>query len=107
MVHVSNHLSSGIGRLINWIHIPVPRGRHDDQYFAPMKQLRLRPQTLIYLGLIHNTDGLEGARRRIAAAERAVKDFGVATECGFGRRPVGTLPDLLRLHREVALLVPE
>jgi len=28
--------------------------------------------------------------------------FGVATECGLGRRPPETIPDLLRIHSEVA-----
>jgi hypothetical protein len=29
-------------------------------------------------------------------------DFGVATECGLGRRKASTIPDLLHIHREVA-----
>jgi hypothetical protein len=29
------------------------------------------------------------------------KDFGIATECGFGRRPPETVPELLALHRAV------
>ena len=37
-----------------------------------------------YLGLVHRTDGLDGARRRLAAAKKVVTDFGIATECGFG-----------------------
>jgi hypothetical protein len=32
-----------------------------------------------------------------------VTDFGIATECGFGRRPPETVPGLIDLHREVAL----
>jgi hypothetical protein len=31
-----------------------------------------------------------------------VTDFGIATECGFGRRPPDTVSDLIELHREVA-----
>jgi hypothetical protein len=48
------------------------------------------------------TDGLDGARRRLAAAREVVTDFGVATECGFGRRPPETVLALLDLHRDVA-----
>jgi hypothetical protein len=33
-----------------------------------------------------------------------VPDFGIATECGFGRRDPATIPALLRLHAEVAAL---
>ncbi len=51
-------------------------------------------------GLVHYTDGVEGTRKRIEAAQRVVTDFGVATECGFGCRPVETIPDLLRIHSE-------
>jgi hypothetical protein len=86
------------------MHMPVPRDRSDDAYFAPLKGLRLEPDTELYLGLIHLTDGVEGAKRRIAAAKRVVTDFGVSTECGFGRRPPETIPRLLELHRDVAAL---
>ena len=37
------------------------------------------------MGLINIADGVEGARRRIAAAETAVTGFGVAFFCGLGR----------------------
>ena len=32
------------------------------------------------------------------AARRFVAGFGVATECGWGRRPPATIPELLRIH---------
>ena len=41
-------------------------------------------------------------RRRLAAAEKRVKDFSIATECGFGRRLPETIPELLAIHAEVA-----
>jgi hypothetical protein len=31
-----------------------------------------------------------------------LSNFGVATECGFGRRRPETLSELLRIHRQVA-----
>jgi hypothetical protein len=101
-VEVANAVSSAIGRSIEWIHLPVPRDRSDDAYFAPLRNLKLRPETELYLGLVHFTDGVTGTRQRIAAAQRAVSEFGVATECGLGRRPPETIPDLLRIHAEVA-----
>lgn len=103
-VEMANRLSSAIRRPITWVHLPVPRGRDDDAYFAPLRGLKLKPGTELYLGLVHFTDGLEGAKRRLAAAQRAVTDFGVATECGLGRRSPGTIPGLLALHREIAEL---
>lgn len=102
MVDLYHRLAIAIHRPITWLHMPVPRDRDDDPYFSPLRDLRLKSGTELYLGLIHLTDGVEGARRRAAAAERVVPDFGIATECGFGRRPPATIPELLRLHRAVA-----
>jgi hypothetical protein len=102
LVDVANGISAGLGRSLNWISMPVPRDRSDDAYFAPLKHLQLHSETELYLGLVHFTDGVEGTRRRIEAAQRVVADFGVATECGFGRRPSETIPELLRIHSEVA-----
>jgi hypothetical protein len=82
--------------------MPVPRNRDDAAYFAPLKQLQLRPETELCLGLVHYTDGIEGTKRRLATARRYITDFSIATECGFGRRDPGTIPELLRIHAEVA-----
>jgi hypothetical protein len=102
MVDYANRLAARLRRPITQIHLPVPRGRTDDAYFAPLRKLKLDPQTRLCLGLVHYTDGVPGTRRRIAAAEKFVRNFGVATECGFGRRDPGTIPELLRIHAEAA-----
>lgn len=104
MVSVANALSAKIDRRLDWIHMPVPRDRTDAEYFAPLAGLALKPGETLYLGLVHYSDGLEGAKRRLLAAREVVADFGVATECGLGRRPAETLHDLFKLHREVAAL---
>src|SRR5256886_11683593 len=83
-------------------HLPVPRDRTDEAYYAPLATLRLRPETELYLGLVHATDGIEGSARRLEVARRFVGDFGVATECGWGRRAPATVPALLRIHRELS-----
>src|SRR5262245_20321600 len=102
MVAMANRLSQGMARSIELIHMPVPRDRTDDSYFAPLKGLDLKQGTRLRLGLVHHSHGVEGTRRRLAAAERVVKDFSIATECGFGRRPPETIAELLRIHAEVA-----
>ena len=102
MVSIANAVSAGAGRTIDWIHMPVPRDRSDDAYFAPLSDLALRDGCTLYLGLVHFTDGAEGTRARIAAASQRIGAFGIATECGLGRRPPETIPDLLRLHIETA-----
>ena len=90
-----------IERTIDFCHIPVPRDRHDDAYFAPLADWPERAGRL-FLGLVHHTGGVEGTRRRLATAKRYIDNFGIATECGFGRRPRDTLPELMRIHREIA-----
>lgn len=99
LVAVMNKVSAAVRRPVDWYHVPVPRGRDDDAYFVPLKTLRIQPQTEVFMGLVHLTDGLEGTRRRIAAARRYLPSFGIATECGFGRRPPETVAALLDLHR--------
>jgi hypothetical protein len=102
MVAMANRLAAGIKRPIQLIHMPVPRDRSDDAYFAPLKNLKLKPATQLSLGLVHHTGGVAGTRQRLAAAERHVSDFSIATECGFGRRRPETIPELLRIHAEAA-----
>jgi hypothetical protein len=102
MAAVANRLSADIKRPINLIHMPVPRERADDPYFAPLARLRLRPETELCLGLVHYTDGVAGTRQRLAVAERHAAHFSIATECGFGRRDPATIPELLRIHAQVA-----
>ncbi|WP_089205273.1 hypothetical protein [Streptosporangium subroseum] len=102
LVTVANALAGRLTHPLAWIHLPVPIGRTDPAYFAPLRDLRLPARTELYLGLVHATDGEDGARRRIDAALTAVDAFGVATECGFGRRLPESVPGLLALHAAVA-----
>jgi hypothetical protein len=102
MVDFANQLTTQLKHPLKWVHMPVPRERDDDAYFAPLTGLKLDPTTEFYLGLIHDTDGTAGSRRRLAAAEKFVTGFGIATECGMGRRPPETISGLLDLHRELA-----
>ncbi len=104
MVMIANKLTAATRREAQWLHLPVPRDRSDQAYFSPLAGLDLNPATELYLGLIHLTDGVTGAEHRIAAADTVVSRYGVATECGFGRRPPDTILALLDLHRAVATL---
>lgn len=102
MVDLANLLCKDIKRSVELIHMPVPRDRSDDGYFEPLARLRLKPETELSIGLVHFTDGISGTRKRLATAERHARRFSIATECGFGRRDPRTIPDLLRIHAEVA-----
>jgi hypothetical protein len=101
MVDFANELGTKVSRQINLIHMPVPRERADDAYFSPLSDLGSFSSELA-LGLVHYSDGIDGTRRRMDAASRRVLQYAVATECGFGRRPPHTIPDLLRIHRLAA-----
>jgi methionine synthase II (cobalamin-independent) len=104
MVDMATRLNALVKRPINLIHMPVPRDRSDDAYFAPLKNLKLRPETTFALGLVHHTDGLDGTAQRMATARKYATNFAIGTECGFGRRKPETIPELLRIHAEAAKL---
>lgn len=102
LVAIANGIAGGLNRPLNWVHLPVPRNRTDKAYYAPLANLSLHESTELYLGLVHHTDGEEGTRKRIESASHFVSNFGVATECGFGRRPRDTLSELMKIHRDVS-----
>jgi hypothetical protein len=103
LVRVANAIVEGVRRPVDWIHMPVPIERDDDAYFAPLDGLRLPATTRLFLGLVHWQDGVDGTQRRIDAAARHVRGFGVATECGMGRRPREVVPSLLEIQRAVSV----
>jgi hypothetical protein len=103
-VGLANVTAERLDRSLSYLHVTVPRDRDDEAYFAPLADLSAKTGKP-FLGLIHYTDGVEGAARRIKAASRFCKDFGVATECGFGRRPSHqNVRDLLQLHADISAL---
>ena len=102
-VGLANAVATRLTRRIDYVHMPVPRERADDDYFAPLAGLDRDHVAHLYLGLVHYTDGVAGACRRIGTAMRHRADFGIATECGFGRRPHHQdVRRLIRLHAEIA-----
>jgi hypothetical protein len=103
MVEIANAMTQRAERPIHYIHMPVPIGRVDDDYFRPLAKLELSPHTELYLGLIHAADGEEGALKRGQAASRYVKNYGIATECGISRaRKADLVTHLLQLHASCA-----
>ena len=98
-VDIANSCVAALGRSVQFVHMPVQVSRgFDEAYYAPLKRLAIGDARL-YLGLIDMVDGVEGARRRIEIARKYRPDFGVATQCGWGRRPPSNkLDSLLDLH---------
>jgi hypothetical protein len=103
MVEMTNAVVAGVKRPIQFFHLPVPKGRTDDAYFAPLEKLRLPPGTELYLGLIHHNDAA-GDAARLAAARRHTRVDGIGTECGMARGDPARLPALLAAHAHAAEL---
>ena len=95
---------SGAKRRFDYVHMPVPKNRDDDAFFAPLRHLEIG-DTKLYLGLVHG-EALEANLARVATAKRHVSGFGVAAECGFGRMSKEQIPDFIAMHREVADALP-
>jgi hypothetical protein len=104
-VRMLNEAAARARRPLDFVHVAVPINRDDDAYFAALRDLRVG-DARVFLGLVHYQDGVEGTLRRIRTAKKFLPDFGIATECGFGRRRPETLPELLRIHRAVVELIP-
>lgn len=97
MVEMINAIGQRVRRPIQFFHLPVPKSRTDDAFFAPMKNLELGAGTELYLGLIHHDDAA-GDAARLAAARRHVRVDGVASECGLARGNPARLPAILAAH---------
>jgi hypothetical protein len=101
MVEMTNAIAAALARPIQFFHLPVPKPRRDDAYFAPLEGLTLGRDTELYLGLVHHDDAA-GNAARLAAARRYARVDGVATECGMARGDPARLPALLAAHRGTA-----
>ena len=103
MVAVANAMTTAVPRPLTYIHMPVPISRTDEAYFAPLRDLRLAPQTELYLGVVHAGDGVEGTKKRMSVASRYAPRFGIACECGIARaRTAGLVRRLLEIHAAAA-----
>jgi hypothetical protein len=103
MVEMTNAVTAAVKRPIQFFHLPVVKSRTDDAYFAPLEKLKLKPETELYLGLIHYNDP-EGDATRLAAARRHARVDGIGTECGMARGDPARLTSLLAAHRRAAEL---
>ena len=102
LVQLMNGIAGGAGRSgrqVDFLHIPVPKNRTDQAYFAPLRQFT--GATKVYFGLIHHDDE-DGDRQRIEIAREYVGEFGIGTECGWGRADPKRVPGLLASHRKAA-----
>jgi ubiquinone/menaquinone biosynthesis C-methylase UbiE len=96
LVEIANALSASLDRPLNWIHMPAAGGQPG--FHAPLRELRLNPETELYLGVLPAED----VRPRIDALHELAGDFGVATVCGWGRLAPSLVPELLCAHAELS-----
>ena len=101
MVEFANALAGAIKHPLAFVHMPVPINRTDDAFFRPLRDLKLAPDTEVYLGVVHGADGKEGTDIRIAAAGKHLKGFGIACECGIARaRRPELVASILSIHAQ-------
>jgi hypothetical protein len=101
LVEMMEGIAAATKRRIDFFHVPVPKERTDDAFYAPLKSWKRPAGTGLYLGLLHHDDE-GGDRKRVAVARKFIDDFGLSAECGWGRTEPGRLPGLLKGHRAAA-----
>ena len=101
LVEMLEGIAGATKRRVDFFHIPVPKNRTDQAFYAPLKAWKRPANAKLYLGLLHHDDDA-GDKARIATAHQYVDDFGLSAECGWGRTQPGRLPGLLKGHRIAA-----
>jgi hypothetical protein len=101
LIEMLEGIAAATKRPIDFFHIPIPKGRTDEAYYAPLKEWKRPAGTDLYLGLLHHADAA-GDKMRVAVARKFIDDFGLSAECGWGRTEPGRLPGLLTGHRVAA-----
>lgn len=102
IVDLANGISGMVGRAIDWMHFPVPKGTRDAGYFAPLGHLNLRDETELFLGVIHTDGDIAVTHHQIALAAQRIGAFGIAGECGLGEIAAAEVHPVLTRHRIIA-----
>ena len=100
---LANEIEKKVGPIhpIAYVHMPVPKDRTDEAYFALLKNLQLGSNTKLFLGLIHPNDKAGTQKRADLAKAAYPKAFGIASECGLGRTPKEDLESILAIAKSV------
>ena len=101
LVEVMNGICRAVRRRIDYMHIPMPREHTDAAFLSPLRRWERGNVRQLYVGLIHHDDEA-GNRARIEATRSILPEFGIASECGWGRTDPSRLPGLLHSHRHAA-----
>jgi hypothetical protein len=98
LVAMANRVLERAQRRIDYIHLPVPQGRRDAGFFAPLAGLRLPAATEFHLGCVLLNDA-DGNLARLYQAQAHLPVTGIAAECGLGRGDPTRLAPMLAAHR--------
>lgn len=111
LAEIIEMLQKASSRHVDWVHIPVPKSRSDADYLKPLVQKNvLKPmsdnKTKLWMGLVHANDEA-GTRARIATTEEVLKGFpdlqwGISTECGWGRTPRPEVESIIEILNELS-----
>jgi hypothetical protein len=102
-VRLAHSILERVEHPVAWFHMPVPRELAAEQWIPPLADLRLPEGTRLYLGVIYGPDrGDEAAKIVDLAAGHCAVPFGVATECGMGRRPRDWVRPVMEIQRDIA-----
>lgn len=98
MISLYHALCEAVERPIDWVHMPVP-GHAGEAFFADFSELHLRPETELFVGVVHDAEETAALRERVLLAQRHVPSFGVAARCGIARgRSSEAVRSLLDAH---------
>jgi hypothetical protein len=86
--------------------MPVPRNRDDHAYFLPLHDLRISPETELFLGLVHDSDGTEGARRRPSGSSGGPTRSPSGTIEQDSTNPDGLFPKKRAMHWAIKVRHP-
>jgi hypothetical protein len=116
-VQLVNAVVSGARRPVHWFSFTVPQSRSDADYFAPLLDLRVGPETELYFALVpyHPADQPQGTTAEqvrlidaaLAESSSEPREWGICTECGMGRAAREDVSTLLDLHREILQNQPQ
>ncbi len=102
MAELATSILEATTRPVELIHVPVPLKVPEETFLSPLRKFLLTDSTRLCLGLVHLSDGFDGAMRRVELARHHASGFAVAARSGFASRAPESLPEFLQLHARVA-----
>jgi hypothetical protein len=105
-VRVVDAVDEAAHRPVTWYAFTVPQYQREPSFFAPLRELRTRPGTELYFGLVpyhpdQQAPGTTAEQVRLIDEHLSAGEWGICTECGMARAERDEVPVLLDQHREI------